>query len=148
VSIDGAIGTNTLVLKAAATVNLANVDQTTGDAVNVTNFENLDASALSTGLAVTASAFANTITTGAGNDTIDGGGGTDVIVAGTGNDTVSYYGSETSLDGGTGTNTLLMKAASTVNLGNAGSQSGGDLSVDRDHASTLQNKTTCSPLPQ
>jgi Ca2+-binding RTX toxin-like protein len=123
-SIDGGTGTDTLVLAASGgvtAVNFAvatNVDQTTGDAVNVTNFENLDASALSTGLAVTASAFANTITTGSGNDTIDGGGGADVINAGGGNDTVAYYGTENSIDGGSGVNTLQLKTVATVNLAN------------------------------
>src|SRR6185295_2347334 len=34
-SIDGGTGTNTLVMNAAATVNLANADQTSGDATNV-----------------------------------------------------------------------------------------------------------------
>ncbi|WP_407156418.1 hypothetical protein [Bradyrhizobium sp. STM 3557] len=118
-SIDGGSGTNTLVMVAAATVNLANGDQTSGDSAVVSNFQNVDASALSTALSITGSSAANTITGGSGNDTIDGGGGTDVISAGGGNDSVSYYGSETSIDGGTGTNTLLLKTAVTVNLGNA-----------------------------
>ena len=135
ISIDGNIGTDTLIIAAGSSVTAVNFavaagsDQTTGDSVSVTNFENLDASALTTALVVAGSAFANTITTGSGNDTIDGGGGTDVIVAGAGNDTVSYYGSETSLDGGTGTNTLLLKAAATVNLGNADQTTGDTATV-------------------
>ncbi len=135
ISIDGNIGTDTLIIAAGSSVTAVNFavaagsDQTTGDTVSVTNFENLDASALTTALVATGSAFANTITTGSGNDTIDGGGGTDVIVAGGGNDTVSYYGSETSLDGGTGTNTLLLKAATTVNLGNADQTTGDTANV-------------------
>jgi len=48
-SIDGGTGTNTLVMRTAATVNLGNADQTSGDTPNVTNFQNIDASALSTG---------------------------------------------------------------------------------------------------
>src|SRR5204862_4720655 len=90
---------------------------TTGDAVSVTNFESLDASALNTTLQVTGSTSANTITTGSGNDTIDGGGGADVISAGGGNDAISYYGTETTIDGGTGTNTLVLRAATIVSLG-------------------------------
>ena len=122
-SIDGGTGADTLVLAAGggtAAVNFSvatNVDQTTGDTVNVTNFENLDASAVSSALSVIGSVFSNTITTGAGNDTIDGGGGADIINAGSGNDTVSYYGTENSIDGGAGNNTLAMKTAATVNLG-------------------------------
>ena len=72
----------------------AGVDQTTGDSVSATNFESVDASALSSALSVTGSSAANTITTGSGNDTIDGGGGADVIDAGDGNDTVTYRGGE------------------------------------------------------
>ena len=85
-------------------------DQTVGDTISVANFENLDASILTTALTVVGSAAANTITTGSGNDTIDGGGGADVINAGGGNDTAFYYGAETSIDGGTGTNTLILRA--------------------------------------
>ena len=135
VSIDGNTGTDTLIVAAGSVLSAVNFavssgsDQTTGDTVSVTNFENLDASALTTALSVTGSAFANMITTGSGNDTIDGGGGTDVIVAGGGNDIVHYYGNETSLDGGTGNNTLLLKAASTVNLANADQTSGDSTNV-------------------
>src|SRR6202042_829188 len=132
---DGGVGTDTLIISAGAALTAVNFavasgsDQSTGDSVSVTNFENLNASALTTALVVTGSAFANTITTGSGNDTIDGGGGTDVIAAGAGDDTVSYYGSETSLDGGTGNNTLLLKAAATVNLGNADQTTGDTTTV-------------------
>ena len=74
-SIDGGSGTNTLVLRAAATVNLGSADQTSGDSTNVTNFQNVDGSALSSALTFTGSSGNNTITGGSGNDTIDGGGG-------------------------------------------------------------------------
>ena len=131
VSIDGNTGTDTLIISAGASLSAVNFavasgsDQTTGDTVSVTNFENLDASALTTAVVVTGSAFANTITTGSGNDTIDGGGGTDVIVAGGGDDNVAYRGGETSIDGGAGVNTLSLKVATTVNLA-AGDQTSGD----------------------
>ena len=65
------------------------------------NFQNVDASALSTGdLDHAARRGANIITGGSGNDMIDGGGGADVISAGGGNDSVSYHGTEMSIDGG------------------------------------------------
>ncbi len=114
VSIDGGAGTNTLLLRATANVNLANADQTSGDSTNVSNFQNVDASALITGVTITGSSAAETITGGAGNDTIDGGGGADVINAAGGDDTVIYRGSEVSIDGGTGSDTLLLTAGSTV----------------------------------
>src|SRR6202040_4275480 len=39
----GASGNNTLILQNNVTVNLANADQTTGDSVNVSNFQNVTA---------------------------------------------------------------------------------------------------------
>src|SRR5450631_3160766 len=114
VSIDGGAGTNTLVLRAAAVVNLANADQTTGDATTVSNFQNVDASALAVGATITGSGAANVITGGAGNDIIDGGGGADVINAGGGDDTVTVRGTEASIDGGTGSDTLVLAASSSV----------------------------------
>src|SRR5450432_3954212 len=135
ISIDGGTGNDTLVLLASggtAAINLAtpaNVDQTSGDGVDVINFENVDASALATAIAVTSSSSANIITAGSGNDTIDGGGGADVINAGAGNDAVSYYNSEVSIDGGTGTNTLVLRAAANINLANADQTSGDTVTV-------------------
>src|SRR4029079_6966195 len=128
-SIDGGTGTNTLVMNAAATVNLANGDQTSGDATNVSNFQNVNASGLATALSITGTSSANTITGGSGNDTLDGGGGADTIFGGGGNDSISYYGTETSIDGGTGTSTLVLRAAGTVNLGIADQTSGDSTTV-------------------
>src|SRR5439155_14627517 len=129
-SIDGGGGSDTLVLATGGitAVNLAATagsDQTTGDGVTISNFENLSAGILATAVSVTGSSVANTITTGSGNDTIDGGGGADVIAAGGGNDTVSYYGTELSIDGGAGSNTLVLRASGTIDLG-GGDQSSGD----------------------
>src|SRR6202035_2843936 len=114
VSIDGGSGSNTLVLHAAATINLANADETTGDSTIVANFQNVDASLLSVGATITGSSAANVITGGAGNDTIDGGGGADVINAGAGDDTVIYHGTEVSIDGGAGSDTLVLNAGASV----------------------------------
>src|SRR6185436_1698999 len=97
-SIDGGTGTNTLVLRAAGTINLGNADQSSGDSANVTNFQNVDGLALSSAASITGSSTANTITGGSGNDSIDGAGGADVIAASAGNDTVTYHGTETSID--------------------------------------------------
>ncbi len=91
-SIDGGTGINTLILQAATDVNLGRVDQTVGDAVTVTNFQNVDAGALSAaeGVNIIGSSSANIITGGLGNDTIDGAGGADVISGGGGDDTIAY----------------------------------------------------------
>ena len=129
-AIDGGNASDTLVLATSGGITSVNFavaagsDQTFGDSVSVSSFENLDASILTSALTVVGSATANTITTGSGNDTIDGGGGADIINSGAGNDSVFYYGAETSLDGGTGTNTLILRAATTVDLGSADQTSG------------------------
>ena len=123
-SIDGGTGSDTLVLAVSGGISAVNfsvaagADQTVGDVVGVTNFENLEASAITTALTVTGSSSANTILTGSGNDVIDGGGGVDIIAAGAGDDTAVYQGTEASIDGGAGVNTLMMNVATTINLGN------------------------------
>ena len=114
-SVDGGSGSDTLILRAGTSVTaidfgvLAGSDQTTGDSVNVANFENLDAGAVTTTLTVTGAASANVITTGSGDDTIDSAGGADIINAGAGNDTISYRGTEASIDAGTGIDTLVLQ---------------------------------------
>ncbi len=131
-AIDGGTDVDTLVLlagTAAGAVNFAvaaGSDQTTGDATNVTNFENLTASAVTTNLTVTGSTSANTITTGSGNDVIHGGGGSDLINAGAGDDAVDYQGSELTIDGGSGTNTLVLRGVAVVNLSVSADQTVGD----------------------
>ena len=89
--------------------------------MTVSNFQNVDAGALSAaeGVTIIGNSLANTIVGGLGDDTIDGAGGADLIIAGDGNDTVAYRGTETSIDGGVGTDTLQLKTAVTVNLANA-----------------------------
>src|SRR6185369_3884685 len=64
VSIDGGAGTNTLVMRAAANVNLANADQTTGDTAGVSNFQNVDASGLFSAISIIGSSGANVLTGG------------------------------------------------------------------------------------
>ncbi len=110
VSIDGGTGTNTLVLRAAAMVNLANADQTIGDATNVANFQNVDASALTTGATITGSAAANMIIGGAGNDMIDGGGGADTIAPAPATTPCSFTATKLGIDGGDGNDTLVLPA--------------------------------------
>ena len=134
VLIDGGFGSNTLILHNPGGITRIDLsvapgsDETTGDSVNVTNIQNIDASILTTAVAVTGSSSANVITTGSGNDVIDGGGGSDAIDAGAGDDRVSYYNSEVSIDGGTGNNTLVLRAGIVVNLANA-DQTSGDATV-------------------
>ena len=108
-------------MRDAADINLTRTDQSVGDFVVVSNFQNVDASALGAGqgVSIIGSAGANVLTGGAGADTINGGGGADVVSAGAGDDNVSYWATEVSIDGGAGNNTLLLRAAAVVNLANA-----------------------------
>ena len=108
---------NTLALRAVTTVNLGNIDQTSGDAVAVTNFQNVDASALSSGVSIIGSVGANTITGGSGNDTIDGAGGADIINAGRATTPSVFHGTETSIDGGAGYDTLVVATGATLTGG-------------------------------
>ncbi|UPJ41129.1 hypothetical protein IVB40_28160 [Bradyrhizobium sp. 40] len=137
-TVDGGAGTDTLIVKAAATVNLGNFSssQVVGGNAYVMGFENVDASAATAGVVLTASPFgsnlkgsahADTLTGGAGSDVLDGGAGDDVIdggaggdrlSGGTGNDRIVYDAADYSIDGGAGTDTLILKSAATVNLGN------------------------------
>ena len=134
-SINGGGGLNTLILSASGAttaINLAvsaGTDQTTGDTVAVTNFQSVNAGALSTALTLTGSTGANTIIGSAGASTIDGNGGTDSITAGAGADTIYYHGSETYLNGGGGTNTLLLATGVSLNLAAANQAASGGATI-------------------
>src|SRR5207245_535715 len=131
-SIDGGSGSDTLVLATSGGITSVNFavaagsDQTVGDSVSVVNFENLDASVLTSALTVTGSAAANTLTPGSGHVTIDGGGGADVIASGGGDDTVTYRGTENSIDGGSGIDTLVMAASGGTSAVNFSVVAGAD----------------------
>jgi hypothetical protein len=103
-------------MSTAATVDLGGADQTSGDTTNVTNFQNVDASALSSALTLTGSSGANSITGGSGNDTINGGGGLDHLFGGGGDDLFIVDHSSlilgTTIDGGIGNNSVNISANS------------------------------------
>ncbi len=132
------VGQNdTLVLAAAATVNLNNADQTSGDTVVVGGFQNIDASALSAGVSLTGDIYDNRILGGSGadaiagndgSDWIDGGAGADTVTGGTGNDTITYRATAISIAGGADTDTLRVLGAATINLNN-GDQTSGDTAI-------------------
>ena len=115
-----------MLLLNAVTVNLGNADVTTGNSITVANFQNANASALSSAVSITGSSSVNTITGGSGNDSIDGAGGADVIAAGAGNDTVTYRGSESSIDGGADIDTLILAASGGTTAINLAVAAGSD----------------------
>ncbi|MDQ4086550.1 MAG: S8 family serine peptidase [Pseudomonadota bacterium] len=98
VRVEGGEGTDTLVLLAAADVDItAPGDQSSGDDAYVTGFEHVDASALEANLGLIGDDSDNHLVGGAGDDRIEGRGGNDRIEGAGGND---------SLDGGVGGDTM------------------------------------------
>lgn len=103
-------------LASAATVNLANSDQTSGDSTNVANFQNIDGTEVSSSLTLTGSSGSNIITGSTGNDTINGGGGADQLFGGGGDDLfivdLSSLILGTTINGGSGSNSVNIAANS------------------------------------
>lgn len=132
------VGQNdTLVLAAAATVNLGNADQTSGDTVTVGGFQNVDATALAIGVSLTGDFFDNRLIGGSGADMIagnegydwiDGAAGLDSITGGIGNDTITDRGTASTINGGADFDTLRVVGAATINLNN-GDQTSGDTAI-------------------
>jgi Ca2+-binding RTX toxin-like protein len=128
ISIAGGTNTDTLTVNGAATINLSSVDQSSGDAANVTGFENVNASGSSVAVSLTGDGNANVLTGGSAADTLAGGAGADTLNGGAGNDTITYDGSDVSLAGAADIDTLLVNGAATINLSSA-DQSSGDTAV-------------------
>ena len=97
VSIDGGAGSDTLVVNGAATIDLSQVDQSSGDTADVSGFENVDASASGVSDTLIGDDRNNTLIGGSGDDSIGGNGGDDLLNGGPGNNT---------LDGGDGFDTV------------------------------------------
>lgn len=82
----GGSGTDTLVLRTGATVNLGNVLTSQIAGKSVWGFENVDASEATQAVTLTGSTLANILTGGSGDDVLRGGGGWDVLTGNGGND--------------------------------------------------------------
>ncbi len=136
-TLSGGAGHDTLVLNAAATVNLGDsTNQVAGGTAMVTGFEDVDASAASGAVVLTGSvadnrliggAYADVLTGGGGADILRGGAGADSLDGGTGSDQqrgeagddrIVYDAADTIIDGEAGRDTLVLNTAATVNLGN------------------------------
>lgn len=90
-SIDGGSGEDTLIVRQAASIDLAAANQDAGFRANrISGFEHVDASASSAAVTLAGSAGANRLSGGAGSDMIRGGAGADVLRGGGGGDTFVY----------------------------------------------------------
>ncbi|WP_376094559.1 hypothetical protein ACE7GA_01375 [Roseomonas sp. CCTCC AB2023176] len=122
-TVDGGEDGDTLVLLTRVNVNLGNADQVQGGG-SATNFESVDASALTLGVVLTGSSAANSLAGGSGNDSLNGSTGDDTLIGGAGDDT---------LTGGTGTDTVSYGGASagvSVNLTTSTAQNTGGAGTD------------------
>ena len=113
----------TLVLSSAVTVEIARISSAGGDTAGTTAL-GLDASALTTAIALygnagdnvlTGTGFGDAISGGVGRDTIRGGAGTDTLTGGNNDDifligAASEHGASESIDGGAGTDTIRFTA--------------------------------------
>ncbi|TFW16539.1 tandem-95 repeat protein [Massilia arenosa] len=90
-SIDGGSGEDTLIVRQAASIDLAATNQDAGFRANrISGFEHVDASASSAAVTLAGSAGANRLSGGAGSDLIRGGAGADMLRGGAGGDTFVY----------------------------------------------------------
>lgn len=117
--VDGGAGRDTLQLSASwraaadrdslLSFDLSSAsDQSTSASAIVRGFEHFDARASTQDIGVRGSESANSIQTGAGSDSILGGGGLDVIASGAGDDFVLLAGVERSVRGGSGSDWLVL----------------------------------------
>ncbi|MFV0436505.1 MAG: immunoglobulin-like domain-containing protein, partial [Desulfopila sp.] len=91
----GNAGNDTLMVNETAAIDLsATSDQTSGDQVIVTGFENVDASGSHSPVALTGDGNDNTLVGGSGDDTFDGGAGGDTLTGGAGSDTFMASGGD------------------------------------------------------
>ena len=103
------MNTTKLVFTGSGALNVKNITDT-GTTINV-----YDASASTGNITVTGdNATANTITGGAGNDSLGGAAGNDVITGGTGNDQITGGQGNDNLDGGAGNDTIVLSSV-TIN---------------------------------
>jgi Ca2+-binding RTX toxin-like protein len=106
-------------------------DQSSFDNSVVRSFEHFDGRASTQKVGVRGSNDANTILTGAGSDSVLGGGGRDVIATGAGDDFVALSGDERSVRGGSGSDWLVLSGddVATVDLSRADQTIGDSASV-------------------
>jgi Ca2+-binding RTX toxin-like protein len=88
-SINGGTGNDCLSMRVAATVNLANANQVSGVTGTFTNFEYVDASAVTTAVSLTGDIKVNVLRGGSWNDVLNGGAGADYLFGNAGDDTIT-----------------------------------------------------------
>lgn len=118
-SIDGSSGQDTLTLTTQATIILSNTaDQSAGDSITVSNFENVVGSTNDD--SIVGDSNPNFIDGSQGNDVLNGGGssdtlnGGDTLIGGAGADIISATGFNEYLSGGDGNDTLSLHTFGTT----------------------------------
>lgn len=108
------------------TIPSGSINYAKGVRINgTTDNDRIDATHTVTGAALP-TLGADNITTGAGDDYVDGLGGADSINTGGGNDTVVYYsGVASNLQGGSGRDTLILRSTDIIDLSSTTDQSEG-----------------------
>lgn len=108
------------------TIPSGSIDYAKGVRINgTTGDDRIDATHTVAGAALP-TLGADNITTGAGDDYVDGLGGADTINTGGGNDTVVYYsGVASNLQGGSGRDTLILRSTDIIDLSSTTDQSEG-----------------------
>ncbi len=130
-SIGGGDGVDTLRVVGAATINLNNADQTSGDTAVVTGFEDVNASASTAAVTATGrNDFSSTLSGGSAADTLTAGdfgafiignGGADILVGGVGQDNFFLnsgdFAAGESINGGGNTDNLYVRATTDFTVG-------------------------------
>jgi len=121
-AIDGLEGDDTLILPGFVSVDLAATsDQTLGDTITVTNFENVLGSP--EGDRLFGDNNNNRLFGEGGDDFIDGRLGSDTLDGGAGNDNIFASGANSSLSGGDGNDNLVASGGNSTLTGGAGNDS-------------------------
>ncbi|NER39686.1 MAG: hypothetical protein F6J93_38090 [Oscillatoria sp. SIO1A7] len=120
-SIDGTDGNDTLTLTTQATIILSNTaDQSAGDSITVTNFENVVGSIADD--SIVGDSNPNFLDGSQGNDVITGGGTTDTLSGGEGNDLLRAD-ANSFMSGGAGIDTLIATGNNATLIGGDGDDS-------------------------
>lgn len=135
-TIDGGIGTDTLIWSGGTDAVTLSASAITTASQGVVSFSNIER------FNITGSSAADDMTTGAGNDTLNGGFGADVLNSGAGNDSVSGGDGDDVINSGSGTDKIFGGVGVdylTMNLASA--TTGINISLSNEAGAAANNST-------